>query len=117
MWRWPSKSFWWIKSALFVVFLPIFCLAAVVVFVLNGMRGTGPAGVSAPPPPLEQFVAWAAVTPVRPNESFPTDGMLLNLIFALGVNAILWSWVASLLVATTAHVITRLIVRGKRVPE
>ncbi len=42
MWRWPSKTFWRIKTALFVIFLPTFCVSAVLALWISGMAAFGP---------------------------------------------------------------------------
>jgi hypothetical protein len=110
MWRWPSRTFWWIKTALFVIFLPVFCVSAVLTFWISGMGAFGP---PRPAPDYLQVMGWLAVTPMRPSESFPTSEMLFNLIIALGVNAVVWSWVGSLAAAVIVEVIVRLVRRGR----
>jgi hypothetical protein len=107
---WPSKTFWRIKTALFVIFLPTFCVSAVLTFWINGMAAFGP---NRPNPGYLQVMGWFAVTPMGPSESFPTSEMLFNLIIALGANAVVWSWVGSLAVAAIVEVIVRLIRRGR----
>ena len=111
MWRWPSRTFWRVKSAFFAGFLLLFVVAAPVVLFSGGMRAFGPPG---PVPSPERAVGWLVTTPVRPTETFPTDYMLLNFIVAIGVNGVVWSWVGSLMVAIAFHATVSLVRRNRR---
>ena len=113
MWRWPSKTFWPVKSALFATFLLLFCAAAAVVFFGAGMRAFGPSRAEAVSP-MERAVGWFVVTPMRPSETFPTDYLLINLLCAVGANAVVWSWVGSMGVAVAYYAAVSGIRRGRR---
>ncbi|MGB7156720.1 MAG: hypothetical protein WBD40_01560 [Tepidisphaeraceae bacterium] len=93
---------------MFVFVFPVLCIAAVVILFSEGMRAFAPPSATSTST-LEQTVGWLVMTPLRPSEEFPTGNMLLNLIVAVGVNAAVWSWVGSFVVATAACFFVRLI--------
>jgi len=104
MWRWPSKRFWRIKSAFFVLLLAVLCASAVVAFWSSGMLAFGP---PRPDPTYLRVMGWFAVTPIRPSENFPTDAMFSNLLIAVGVNVVVWAWCGSLAIASVVEAVVR----------
>ena len=96
MWRKPSKRFWIVKSAFFAVFFPALILSGLLIVFASGMAGPGP-----PPkfPLWLQIPGWMVMTPVRLSNTFPTRNGLANLFIAIGVNALLWSYLISLLLS------------------
>ena len=109
-WRWPSKRFWRIKTTFFVVLLPALCANAVVSWWTNGMLALGP---QRPDPGHLRVMGWLAATPMRPSETFPTGGMLFNVLAALGVNAVVWAWLGSLALAAVVEAVFRVVRRGR----
>ena len=108
MWPKSSKRFWIVKSAFFAVFFPALIVGGLLILYGSGLAGPGR---SPNFPWWLQIVGWMDTNPVRPSFSAGTG--ITNLLVVIGVNALIWSYLLSLLLSLGVSGIVWVVRRGR----